>query len=156
MVFVIHEKIIANKVTDKGLISKIYKQLLQLNFRYIFNPSYFMSSQIPLQCCKANHLNQFNILHRVEAKFIYMLELWKWCYFTYFTFSFVVFIICFPLSTTAGKSVLHVAMCSTLLISPAWDSTLCISPILPSTFLVMGPEWLQAFSSTYITAKSVL
>ena len=32
------EKIIANETTDKQLISKIYKQLLQLNFRKIKDP----------------------------------------------------------------------------------------------------------------------
>ena len=40
------EKIKANEATDKGLISKIYKQHLQLNSRKINDPSIFSNDQL--------------------------------------------------------------------------------------------------------------
>ena len=46
------EKITANETTDKGLISKIYKQLIQLNTRKIFlqrRQEYTMGQRQPHQ-----------------------------------------------------------------------------------------------------------
>ena len=50
------EKIIANEATDKQLISKIYKQLLQLNSRKINDP------KEDIQMAK-KHIKMLNITH---------------------------------------------------------------------------------------------
>ena len=46
------EKIIANKATDKQLISKIYKQLLQLNSRNIKDPVKKWAKELNRHCSK--------------------------------------------------------------------------------------------------------
>ena len=51
------EKIIANEATDKGLISKIYKQLLQLNSRKINNPIKKMGQRTK-QTCLWRHVSK--------------------------------------------------------------------------------------------------
>ena len=51
------EKIIANEATDKELISKIYKQLLQLNSRKISDPIKKMSQRTKQTFLQRRHID---------------------------------------------------------------------------------------------------
>ena len=50
------EKIIANEATDKELISKIYKQLLQLNSRKIFSKGDIQMANKHMKRCSTSHI----------------------------------------------------------------------------------------------------
>ena len=51
------EKIIANETTDKGLISKIYRQLIQFNTRKTNNPIKKWGKDLN-RCFSLNHIRQ--------------------------------------------------------------------------------------------------